>query len=108
MYLTLGSAVARVAADAASWQAFARFGVTAIHPADLTAALAAFQRTLTTGPTAYDEWLQGNADALDRAQKNGRFLFFTRGQCAICHIGNDFSDHKLRNVGTGTEADSGR
>jgi cytochrome c peroxidase len=52
--------------------------------------------------------LQGDADALDRAQKNGRFLFFTRGQCAICHIGNDFSDHKFHNVGTGTLADTGR
>jgi len=108
MDLTLEEAAARIATRPDYRKAFAQINVDNIGIADITAALAAFQRTLATGPTAYDHWLEGNADALDRAQKNGRFLFFTRGQCAICHIGNDFSDHKLHNIGTGTIADGGR
>jgi len=108
MDLTLDEAAARIAAQPDYRAAFAQINVETITITDITAALAAFQRTLTTGPTAYDRWLEGNADALDRAQKNGRFLFFTRGQCAICHIGTDFSDHKLHNIGTGTVADGGR
>ncbi len=35
-------------------------------------------------------------------------IFFTRGQCAICHVGNNFTDHDFHNVGTATKDDLGR
>lgn len=108
MDFTLDEITQRVAADAEYQKAFNAIDVTQIRIADVTAALAAFERTLVTGETAYDRWLQGDRDALDKSQSNGRFLFFTRGQCAICHIPPDFSDHKFHNVGTGTAADLGR
>jgi cytochrome c peroxidase len=108
MDFALDEIAARVAADPDYRKAFGRIGVEDIAIGDITAALAAFERTLVTGETAYDKWLQGDATALDKSQSNGRFLFFTRGQCAICHIPPDFSDHKFHNVGTGTLADLGR
>jgi cytochrome c peroxidase len=108
MDFTLEEISARVAAAPEYLTAFAAIGVTAPTITDVTAALAAFERTLVTGETAYDRWLQGDKDALDKSQSNGRFLFFTRGQCAICHIPPDFTDHKFHNVGTGTDADPGR
>ena len=98
----------RVAGDAQYRKAFTGIGIDEPTIADITGALAAFQRSLRSGETAYDRWLQGESEALDKSQSNGRFLFFTRGQCAICHIGEDFSDHRLHNVGTGTNADPGR
>lgn len=88
--------------------AFKHLGVMDIGIDDISAAIAAFERTLKTGESDYDRWLQGDADALTKSQKNGRFLFFTRGQCAICHIGPTFSDHNFHNVGTGSESDLGR
>lgn len=108
MDFTLDEISARVAAAPEYRKAFAAIGISDPTIADVTAAIAAFERTLVTGETAYDRWLQGDKDALDKSQSNGRFLFFTRGQCAICHIPPDFSDHRFHNVGTGTEADLGR
>ena len=108
MDFALDEITARVAADPDYRKAFGNIGVQDIAIGDITAALAAFERTLVTGETAYDRWLQGDTSALDKSQSNGRFLFFTRGQCAICHIPPDFSDHRFHNVGTGTLADTGR
>ena len=108
MDLSLDEAVARIRANEDYVTAFRKIGVMDITINDITGAIAEFQRTLVTGETAYDRWLQGEASALDSAQSNGRFLFFTRGQCAICHIGSDFSDHDFHNIGTGTSDDPGR
>ncbi len=108
MDFALDEIAARVAADPEYRKAFAKVGVNTIGIGEVTAAIAAFERTLVTGETAYDRWLQGDTTALTKSQSNGRFLFFTRGQCAICHIPPDFADHKFHNVGTGTLADPGR
>lgn len=108
MDMSLEAVRQRVAEDADYRRAFAAIGVAEPQFSDIAAALAAFQRNLRGGETAYDRWLQGDREALDRAQSNGRFLFFTRGQCATCHIGEDFSDHRLHNVGTGSSEDPGR
>ena len=35
-------------------------------------------------------------------------IFFTRGQCATCHLGPNFTDGMFHNIGTGTEQDPGR
>lgn len=48
-------------------------------------AIAVFERTLLT-PSAFDEYLQGNVDALDENQKKGLMAFMDQG-CTTCHIG---------------------
>jgi cytochrome c peroxidase len=108
MDLTLEETVTRVKANPDYVTAFGRIGIDDINIDDITTAIATFERTLVTGETAYERWLQGDRDALTKAQADGRFLFFTRGQCAICHIGADFSDHQFHNIGTGTPDDLGR
>lgn len=108
MDMSLDEVSARVRDDPDYARAFAAIGVENPDIADITTALASYQRSLRSGESAYDRWLQGDAEALDKSQANGRFLFFTRGQCATCHIGDDFSDHQLHNIGTGTQADPGR
>lgn len=35
-------------------------------------------------------------------------IFFTRGQCATCHFGPNFTDGAFHNIGTGTADDPGR
>lgn len=108
MDMTLAEVSARVEDDPDYRTAFAAIGVQQPGIADINGALADYQRSLRSGENAYDRWLQGDATALDKSQSNGRFLFFTRGQCATCHIGTEFTDNRLHNVGTGTLHDPGR
>jgi len=108
MDMTPTEIVSRVASQPHYQRAFAAIDVNDIRIEDIVGAIAAFERTLVTGPTPFDRWLQGDQDALNAAQKRGRMIFFTRGQCAICHIDNDFTDHAFHNIGTGTSNDLGR
>ncbi len=108
MDMTPPEIVARVAAQPHYQRAFAAIEVSDIRIDDIVSAIAAFERTLVTGPVLFDRWLQGDKKALNAAQKRGRMIFFTRGQCAICHVGNNFTDHDFHNVGTGTSDDFGR
>lgn len=75
----------------------------------LTRALAAFQRTLISGWSRYDRFLQGDASALNAQEQEGLRLFREVG-CASCHTGFDLSDHAFHNVGLRMDhsADPGR
>ncbi len=108
MDLTLEEALARVKSRPRYRKAFAAIGVSEITIDDIVGAIAAFERKLITGETAFDRWLQGDRSALSDSQARGRMIFFTRGECAICHMGNTFTDNDFHNVGTGGEADLGR
>ncbi len=108
MDMTPPEIVSRVASQPHYQRAFAAMQVNDIRIEDIVNAIAAFERTLVTGPTAFDRWLKGDKEALNAAQKRGRMIFFTRGQCAICHVGHNFTDHEFHNIGTGTVDDPGR
>jgi cytochrome c peroxidase len=60
---------------------------------NITYALAAFERTLISGHSAYDRWAYGGElDALDAEQRAGARLFFSRRlSCFRCHAGFNFS-----------------
>ncbi len=60
---------------------------------NLGRALAAFQRTLLSGSSPFDQyWHQGQDNALSSAQKRGMKLFFSRRlSCSECHQGFNFS-----------------
>ena len=106
--LKLDEAVARVSAEPYYRKAFAALGVQRISIDDIAGVIADFERRLITGETAYDRWLQGDRSALSEAQNRGRMTFFTTGQCALCHIGHNFTDGDFHNIGTATEDDKGR
>lgn len=59
----------------------------------LTAGLAAFERVLLSGGSAYDRWAGGAGDALSADAKAGLDLFNSeRLECYHCHTGFTFSD----------------
>jgi cytochrome c peroxidase len=62
-------------------------------------ALAAFQRTLITGPSPYDRYLGGEKDALSDEAKRGMDLFFGDADCVRCHSGPLLTDGKLYRLG---------
>ncbi len=61
----------------------------------ITQALAAFQRTLISGSSPYDRWLQGeDPDAISPAAARGYALFNSEKlECFHCHVGFNLSDH---------------
>jgi len=66
---------------------------------NLGKSLGAYERLLACGPSRFDAWVAGQADALTDSEQRGAKLFVGRGQCATCHSGPFFSDQKFHNVG---------
>ena len=56
-------------------------------------AIAAFEKTLVTGPSPYD------TGRLSEAAQRGLRLFGDKAQCANCHSGSDFTDGKAHLTG---------
>jgi len=76
----------------------AAFGPGPITDANIVAAIAAFERTLTTPDTSYDRFVNGDATALTAQQQRGLDVFTTNG-CVNCHSGPMFSDFELHDLG---------
>jgi cytochrome c peroxidase len=62
----------------------------------VSAALAAFQRTLISLDAPYDRWRRGDRKAMPAAAIAGEPLF--RAHCAACHSGSDFTDDAFHRV----------
>ena len=80
-------------------------------PFVISRALAAFQRTLISGNSRYDQFhFQNKKDVLTASEKRGMELFFSeRLNCAACHSGFNFTDNSFRNNGLYAEyEDKGR
>ena len=67
-------------------------------PYTITRALATFDRSLISGTSSYDRWIQGDTDALSQAALRGHDVFESNG-CSQCHAGPQFTDFELRNNG---------
>ncbi len=64
-----------------------------VSVANMTRAIAAFERTLISGNAPYDRHLRGEADALTPAARRGLRLFLSeRLECFHCHGGFSFTD----------------
>jgi cytochrome c peroxidase len=81
-----------------------------IDPFVISRAIAVFERTMISGRSAYDRFLQGENSALDAAALRGKDLFFSeRTSCSSCHAGFDFTAYAFENNGLYTDyADPGR
>ena len=64
-------------------------------------AVAAFERTILSGDSPYDRFVQGDEKALTDAQKRGWELF--RANCAGCHTPPLFSSYRFFNAGVGMD-----
>lgn len=69
-----------------------------VQLADVTAALAAFERTLER-PTRFDRFSGGDVKALSDQEVWGLHLFRTKAGCANCHSGPLLSDGSVHNIG---------
>lgn len=94
--------VSRLKADSVYIRLFkAAFGDDVQISATLIAkAIATFQRTLISGNSPYDKYLNGDLSALSPGQIRGMKLFSSdRANCSKCHSGLMFTDAKFHNTG---------
>jgi cytochrome c peroxidase len=79
-------------------------------------AIAAFERTVFSGDSPYDHYIQGDQSTLTESQKRGMVLFGLRlnedddfktdatlkkANCTSCHVGFNFTDEQFHNLGVG-------
>ena len=73
----------------------------AIGEKTFSKALASFERTLISNNSRFDQWIKGDTNALTAAEVEGFKVFVNpnKGNCAVCHSGNNFTDDGFHNVG---------
>ena len=75
------------------------FGVEGITSENLGKAIAAFERSLVTNNSRFDQYMRGDNDAILISEKEG-FELFKKVGCVNCHNGPMFSDYKIHVLGT--------
>jgi cytochrome c peroxidase len=67
---------------------------------NLSQAIAAFERTLETSDSPFDNWkFTGDSNSVSEAVRKGFAVFNGNGKCVKCHFGSDFTLFEFRNVG---------
>jgi cytochrome c peroxidase len=76
----------------------------------MTRAISAYEKSLIHDNSAYDDYINGDSNALSHSQKRGLQLFnSTRLGCLECHSGVNQSDYSFQNIGLEHQViDSGR
>lgn len=72
-------------------------------PDNVVKALAAFERTIISGNTAWDRWKAGDNAAINQSAWRG-WNIFQSIKCNNCHDGVLFTDQQYHNVGIGMDA----
>lgn len=99
---TLDHVVAKLNAMAAYRAEFRQVFATDVTADGIAKAIAAFERTVVSGPSPYDRYLAGDTTALSPAAARGLQVFRGKGLCATCHSGSMLSDQSFHNLGIGT------
>jgi len=84
-------------------------------------AIAAYERTLLANQAPFQQWLQGDNQAMSEAEKRGAMVFFEKANCANCHTGpalnsmqfhaygmNDLEGNQVANYDPENQAHKGR
>jgi cytochrome c peroxidase len=75
------------------------YGDPGIYPDRIAGAIAAFERTIISRKTKFDDFLEGRKKALNNDELRGLHLFRTKARCINCHSGPMFSDNQFHNNG---------
>ncbi len=70
-----------------------------VNGTDLARALASYVRTILSGDSPFDRYMNGDRDDLSVEAKLGLEIFRGKGNCVACHIGPNFSDEHFHNTG---------
>ncbi len=100
---TLENVVAKLNAIPGYKEQFRNVFGTDVTTDGIAKAIAAFERTIVTGPAPYDRWLRGEKNAMSPAAVRGMRLFNGKAHCSPCHSGPLFSDQGFHNIGVGMD-----
>jgi cytochrome c peroxidase len=67
--------------------------------ATISGALASFVRTILSGDSPYDRYVNGQTRALSAEAKTGLDVFRGKGHCINCHAGPNLTDERFHNTG---------
>jgi len=76
------------------------FGSKEVSKEKIGKAIATFERTIKSGSTKFDRFIDGNPDAYSDQEVQGLHLYRTKAQCINCHNTGYFSNNKFENDGT--------
>src|SRR5262249_6975465 len=79
-----------------------------ISESNVARAIAAFERTIASGTTPFDQWVEGKDDAIGAAAKRGFALFAGAANCSTCHTGWRLTDDACHDTGLPGTEDPGR
>ena len=70
-----------------------------LTPEALSQALASYVRSILSGNSPTDRFVNGDRDALSSVQQEGLRIFRGKANCTACHIGPNFTDEQFHNTG---------
>jgi cytochrome c peroxidase len=62
-----------------------------------------YEAELVTEQSAFDKWMEGDANALTPKELDGLNVFVNQGKCVACHSGPEFTNATVRNTHNGQE-----
>jgi cytochrome c peroxidase len=100
---TLDSVVRKLNAIPGYRDQFRQVFGTDVTPDGIAKAIASFERTIISGPSPFDRFLEGETGALSPAARRGMDLFNGKAHCTPCHGGPMLSDQSYHNLGVGMD-----
>jgi cytochrome c peroxidase len=110
MNMTMEALVKRLALLPQYNQLFAAaFPNEGLSTKSITEALATYERTIVSERAPFDAWIDGDERAIPEEAKRGFVIFTTKGHCASCHEGWNFTNDGFQDIGLpGTDAGRGQ
>jgi cytochrome c peroxidase len=65
----------------------------------LSRALASYVRSILSGNSRYDRFINGERTVVSPEEQGGLQIFRGKGNCTACHVGPNFTDERLHNTG---------
>jgi len=81
------------------------FGDSEVTIDRITKAIASFERTVLSGNSAWDRYVDGDKSALSESAQRGLALFEGKANCTRCHVGFNLADGIFHNLGVGMNAE---
>jgi cytochrome c peroxidase len=71
---------------------------------EISRALASYVRSILSGDSRFDRFVNGDRNALSAVEQRGLQVFRGKGNCTACHVGPNFTDERPHNTGVAWRA----
>jgi cytochrome c peroxidase len=99
MDMTVGEVVARLQHDRRYRTEFRQAFGGEVKRDDLARALSSYVRTILSGDSPYDRYVNSDLNALSAKAVKGLHIFRGKGNCINCHVGPNLTDERFHNTG---------